>query len=225
MKIAIVTETFLPSVDGVVTRLRHAVERFQDLGHEVMVIAPRARRHRASRRESGGHPPGDAAVLQAPALHPAPHPTVDGIIRGFHPDVVHAAQPPLLLASSGAYAAHRQRIPLVASYHTHIPPRYLDLYRAWKWGGKPAVWWQIRRNHALADINLATSRTMKAELETQGDREPPCAAPRCRHGRLPPALRQRGDARAPHPGGIPRISSSCSSGDSQRRRRSSGCGP
>ena len=40
MKIAIVTETFLPSVDGVVTRLRHAVDRFTDLGHEVMVVAP-----------------------------------------------------------------------------------------------------------------------------------------------------------------------------------------
>ena len=94
-----------------------------------------------------------------------PSPNVDGIIRGFHPDVVHAAQP-ILLASSGAFAAHRQRIPLVASYHTHIP-RYLDLYRAWKWG-KPAVWWQIRRNHALADLNIATSETMRAELATQG---------------------------------------------------------
>ncbi|WP_114853477.1 glycosyltransferase family 1 protein [Brachybacterium sp. YJGR34] len=164
MKIAIVTETFLPSVDGVVTRLRHAVERFVDLGHEVMVVAPEL----GVTEHHGARVVGIRPVTLPFYKHrrfTLPTPTVDGIIRGFHPDVVHAAQP-ILLASSGAYAARRQRIPLVASYHTHIP-RYLDLYRAYRWG-KPAVWWQIKRNHALADINLATSQTMRQELAEKG---------------------------------------------------------
>ena len=164
MKIAIVTETFLPSVDGVVTRLRHAVERFVDLGHEVMVVAPDL----GVTEHHGARVVGVRPVTLPFYKHrrfTLPSPNVAGISRGFHPDVVRAAQP-ILLASSGAFAAHRQRIPLVASYHTHIP-RYLDLYRAWKWG-KPAVWWQIRRNHALADLNIATSETMRAELATQG---------------------------------------------------------
>ncbi|WP_106507653.1 glycosyltransferase [Brachybacterium timonense] len=164
MKIAIVTETFLPSVDGVVTRLRHAVERFTDLGHEVMVIAPDL----GVTEHHGARVVGVRPVTLPFYKHrrfTLPTPNVDGIIRGFHPDVVHAAQP-ILLASSGAFAARRQNIPLVASYHTHIP-RYLDLYRAWRWG-KPAVWWQIKRNHALADINLATSETMRAELASKG---------------------------------------------------------
>lgn len=164
MKIAIVTETFLPSVDGVVTRLRHAVERFTDLGHEVMVIAPDL----GVTEHHGARVVGIRPVTLPFYKHrrfTLPNPTVDGIIRGFHPDVVHAAQP-LLLASSGAFAARRQRIPLVASYHTHIP-RYLDLYRAWSWG-KPAVWWQIKRNHAMAEVNIATSETMKAELAEHG---------------------------------------------------------
>ncbi|MCW1805104.1 glycosyltransferase family 4 protein [Brachybacterium squillarum] len=164
MRIAIVTETFLPSVDGVVTRLRHAVERYVDLGHEVMVIAPDL----GVTEHHGARVVGVRPVTLPFYKHrrfTLPSPNVDGIIRGFHPDVVHAAQP-ILLASSGAFAAHRQRIPLVASYHTHIP-RYLDLYRAWRWG-KPAVWWQIRRNHALADVNIATSETMRAELAEHG---------------------------------------------------------
>lgn len=164
MKIAIVTETFLPSVDGVVTRLRHAVERFTDLGHEVMVVAPDL----GVTEHHGARVVGIRPVTLPFYKHrrfTLPSPNVDGIIRGFHPDVVHAAQP-LLLASSGAYAAKRQRIPLVASYHTHLP-RYLDLYRAWSWGKRP-VWWQIKRNHALADVNLATSETMKQELTEQG---------------------------------------------------------
>src|SRR5699024_1742039 len=113
VKIAIVTETFVPSVDGVVTRLRHAVDRFIELGHEVMVVAPAL---------GVGEYNGARVVGVRPVTLPfykhrrftLPTPTVDGIIRGFHPDVVHAAQP-LLLASSGAYAARRQKIPLVAS--------------------------------------------------------------------------------------------------------------
>ena len=164
MKIAIVTETFLPSVDGVVTRLRHAVERFTELGHEVMVIAPEL----GVTEHAGARVVGIRPVTLPFYKHrrfTLPTPTVDGIIRGFHPDVVHAAQP-VLLASSGAFAAKRQRIPLVASYHTHIP-RYLVLYRAWSWG-KPAVWCQIKRNHALADVNIATSETMRAELAEKG---------------------------------------------------------
>lgn len=167
MKIAIVTETFVPSVDGVVTRLRHAVERFTDLGHEVMVIAPDL----GVTEHHGARVVGIRPVTLPFYKHrrfTLPNPTVDGIIQGFHPDVVHAAQP-ILLASSGAFAARRRRIPLLASYHTHLP-RYMDLYKAWTWG-KPAVWWQIKRNHALADINLATSESMKIELEQHGIRD------------------------------------------------------
>ena len=164
MKIALVTETFVPSVDGVVTRLKHAVERFTAQGHEVMVVAPDL----GVTEYAGARIVGVTPVTLPFYKHrrfTLPTPRVDGIIRGFHPDIVHAAQP-ILLASSGAYAAQRQNIPLLASYHTHLP-RYMDLYRAWTWG-KPAVWWQIKRNHALADVNIVTSEAMRAELSQHG---------------------------------------------------------
>ena len=38
MRIALFTETFLPKVDGIVTRLKHTVEHLQRLGHDVMVF-------------------------------------------------------------------------------------------------------------------------------------------------------------------------------------------
>src|SRR5699024_7962495 len=34
--------------------------------------------------------------------------------------------------------------------------------------GKRPVWWQIKRNHALADVNIATSETMRGELAEKG---------------------------------------------------------
>ena len=40
MRIAIVTETFLPSTDGVVTRLVNAIRYMKNQGHDILVIAP-----------------------------------------------------------------------------------------------------------------------------------------------------------------------------------------
>jgi hypothetical protein len=40
MRIALVTEVFLPAVDGVVTRLRHTLEQLQAAGDEILVVAP-----------------------------------------------------------------------------------------------------------------------------------------------------------------------------------------
>lgn len=40
MRIALFTETFLPKVDGIVTRLKHTVEHLQRLGDNVLIFSP-----------------------------------------------------------------------------------------------------------------------------------------------------------------------------------------
>ena len=40
MRIALFTETFLPKVDGIVTRLRHTIDHLQRNGDRVLVLAP-----------------------------------------------------------------------------------------------------------------------------------------------------------------------------------------
>lgn len=40
MRIAIVTETFVPATDGICTRLANFVVRLRDVGHDVIVISP-----------------------------------------------------------------------------------------------------------------------------------------------------------------------------------------
>jgi hypothetical protein len=41
MRIALFTETFLPKVDGIVTRLRHTVEHLERNGDRVLVFVPK----------------------------------------------------------------------------------------------------------------------------------------------------------------------------------------
>ncbi|WP_052255561.1 glycosyltransferase family 1 protein [Salinicoccus sp. YB14-2] len=164
MKIAIVTETFLPSTDGIVTRLKKAIEYFLREGHEVLVIAP----------DLGVTEYKGAKVIGVkPITFPFyryrkwgfPSRKVYHELKKFEPDVVHAVNP-VLLATSAVTAAQKLDIPLVSSYHTHLP-KYLDFYKIYK-PAKPLLWWYIRKQHKNSDINLVTSQTIKEELGSEG---------------------------------------------------------
>lgn len=164
MKIAIVTETFLPSTDGIVTRLKKAIEYFLREGHEVLVIAP----------DLGVTEYKGAKVIGVkPITFPFyryrkwgfPSRKVYHELKKYKPDVVHAVNP-VLMATSAVIAAQKLDVPLVSSYHTHLP-KYLDFYKIYK-PAKPLLWWYIRRQHKNADINLVTSETIKEELEIEG---------------------------------------------------------
>lgn len=164
MKIAIVTETFLPSTDGIVTRLKKAIEYFLSESHEVLVIAP----------DLGVTEYRGAKVIGVkPITFPFyryrkwgfPSRKVYHELKKFEPDVIHAVNP-VLLATSAVTAAQKLDVPLVSSYHTHLP-KYLDFYKIYK-PAKPLLWWYIRRQHKNADINLVTSETIKKELDQEG---------------------------------------------------------
>lgn len=164
MKIAIVTETFLPSTDGIVTRLTKAIDYFLEQGHEVLVVAP----------DLGVTEYKGAKVIGVkPITFPfyryrkwgLPSRKIYKILKDYNPDVVNAVNP-LLMGVSAVNACRKYDIPLVSSYHTHIP-KYLDHYSIYK-PARPLLWWYIRRNHKDAEVNVCTSHAMKAELEAQG---------------------------------------------------------
>jgi glycosyltransferase involved in cell wall biosynthesis len=116
VRIAFVTETFLPKVDGVVTRLVRTLEALADLGHEALVLAP----PRAPRTYAGHRVVAAAGVPFPwyPELTVAlPRPGLGRILDAFAPDIVHVVNP-VLFGGWGAFAARLGRYPLVASFHT-----------------------------------------------------------------------------------------------------------
>ncbi|CAL8471117.1 g10659 [Coccomyxa elongata] len=76
------------------------------------------------------------------------------------PDVIHVSSPGLLVFAATLYAK-LLAIPLVVSYHTHIP-EYIPKY-TWK-GLVGPMWRVIRFNILMADLTLVPSKTMKTEL-------------------------------------------------------------
>jgi glycosyltransferase involved in cell wall biosynthesis len=160
MKIAIITETFLPSTDGVVTRLTNAIAYMKKQGHEILVIAP----------DLGPVDYQDAKIVGIKSIKlpfyrsrsfSLPSGKVKKILGNFKPDVVHSVNP-LLLAASGVKYAKRLGIPLIASYHTNIP-KYLRYYH-YHGLSELIVWSYIKYQHNKALMNLCTSNSVKEEL-------------------------------------------------------------
>lgn len=159
MKIAMITETFLPNTDGIVTRLCASVKWLIDQGHEVIIIAP----------DLGVSEFYGAKVIGLPAHHfflyrdkKLAYPTrkVGKVLRKFEPDLVHVVNP-ALLGIAGIYYAWLQKRRLVASYHTHIP-KYADYYHLPIF--KPFLWWFFRLLHNRAYVNLCTSEATRHDL-------------------------------------------------------------
>ncbi|MBB5867943.1 phosphatidylinositol alpha 1,6-mannosyltransferase [Allocatelliglobosispora scoriae] len=166
MRVAIITESFAPDVNGVANSVARVTEHLVDHGHEPMVIAPRPMRL----AQAGPSPfpvvrlpslplPGYASVRLTP-----PSRRIEDALRDFQPDVVHLASP-FVLGRWGARAASRLGLPIVAVYQTDVPG-YARAYRAAP--AEAMAWRWISRLHAQATITLAPSSATAAQLTEHG---------------------------------------------------------
>lgn len=159
MKIAIITETFLPSTDGVVTRLKACIRYFLKEGHEVRVIAPDLGVYEFEGVKVDGVPARTLPFYRSKKFA-LPNRKVKDLLRQYGPDIVHVVNP-AILGLSGVYYAKRLGFPMIASYHTNVA-KYLDYYKLTPF--KFFIWWYFRKLHNQAEINLCTSQAVKEEL-------------------------------------------------------------
>lgn len=165
MRVAIVTESFEPTINGVSGSIRHVLAGLSALGHEALVVAP----GRGS-DESEGFPVVRMPAVPAPAVYrsfPIGLPFVrriEGVLRDFRPDVVHLASP-ALMGGAGALAARRVDAACVAVFQTDLAS-FAQHYRL-GWTG-PAVWSWLRHLHDLADSTLVPSTATYDALTRRG---------------------------------------------------------
>ena len=165
MRIAIFTETFVPALDGVVTRLRSSIDELLKLGDEMLVIAPSYGEGPAYYHDVPIHRVASVPFPPYPQIKLAPaNPRVGLALRGFGPDLIHAVNP-FVLGSGAPIFARRLGVPLVASYHTNVTT-YARFYGLGI-GEKAGLWW-TRTLHNRARINLCTSETTRKYLSENG---------------------------------------------------------
>ncbi len=163
MRVAIVTESFLPRVNGVTNSVCRVVEYLAGQGHEVVVVAPGpgAEGHAGQpvRLTRGvALPFYRSFVIGVPTRH------VTAVLRDFDPDVIHLAAP-LALGMSGMAAARRLDVPTVAVFQTDVVgfARRYGLR-----GADRLVWSWLRHIHQQAELTLAPSQPTLEELRGRG---------------------------------------------------------
>ncbi|RFA08391.1 glycosyl transferase [Subtercola boreus] len=161
MRVAIVTESFLPTVNGVTNSVCKVLDHLAREGHDAIVICPSAHAPSSYR----GFP-----VFEVPAARYRSFPVglpnllVQRLIAEFDPDVVHAASP-FFLGAQAIAAANRLGIPSVAIFQTdmagyakrnHLGPATKLTWRFVKWV------------HEGASLTLVPSSASMDDLQNMG---------------------------------------------------------
>jgi len=118
VRVALVTESFLPQTNGVANSVRHVAEQLRRLGHEPMVVAPGP-----GPSHHLGIPVTRVRSVGVPGYRSfpvgLPDAAVEQSLAAFAPDVVHLASP-LVVGAAGLRAARRLGVPTVAVYQTDV---------------------------------------------------------------------------------------------------------
>lgn len=189
VKVTIVTESFLPLVNGVTNSVCRVTEQLAARGHEVLVIAPgpgpaispaatsaiqalpNVRPFSRYTERAGRYAGQTVQTLPAVALPRyrsfslgIPTGRLRAAVRDFQPDVIHLASP-FAVGAGGLAAAHDLDVPTVAVFQTDVA----GFVRRYGLGAvSPAIWWWLRRLHTGADLTLAPSSPIVEELRRRG---------------------------------------------------------
>ena len=164
MKVAVVSESFLPHVNGVTGSVLQVLRHLRRTGHEARVIAP-------------GSPPRvcegfDVVALPSVGFPGYPQVRLPLVVAGrlvrelaqFEPDVIHLASP-FVLGGPVMRAAAALDIPVVAVYQTDVAGFAL---RYGMTAASDVAWRRIRSIHERAHLTLAPSPTAASDLELHG---------------------------------------------------------
>ncbi|MCW2848269.1 MAG: glycosyltransferase family 1 protein [Marmoricola sp.] len=161
MRVAIVTESFLPHVNGVTNTVRHTADRLLQRGHRVLIIAP----------GPGPTRHGQAQVVRIRSVPlpgyrsfslGLPDAAVERALADFSPDVVHLASP-IMVGVGGLRAARRLGIPTVAIYQTDVAA----FARRYGVRALPVERW-VARIHRRSSRTLVPSSASHRQLEALG---------------------------------------------------------
>ena len=161
MRIALVSDTYTPQVNGVTTVCARIARVLREFGHSVVVVAPRYPGADAAtpvdelRIPSAAFPPYPAIRLSLPQFG-----TVARYLDAFEPQVVHVATEGPLGLTGRRYAIQR-RVPLITSYHTNFP-QYARHYGAGTL--EPLVWRWLRWFHRPAVLTQTPGEAVRDEL-------------------------------------------------------------
>lgn len=191
LRVAVVTETYPPEVNGVAMTVARLVEGLHERHHDVQLIRPRP----SAAQEGGLQPRFQEVLLRGIPVPRYPHlrmglPSKRTLIRLWstrRPDVIHiATEGPL--GWSALQAGRHLRIPVTSDFRTNFHA-YSEHYGA-GWLRKPIMAY-LRRFHNATRRTFVPTEALRAELESQGFRDVSVVARGVDTARFSPSRRDR----------------------------------
>jgi len=169
MRIAIITESFPPDVNGVAHCVVRVAEHLSRNGHYPLVIAPESARATLGADRQFPYPVERVPSLPLPG-YPTfriglPSPKIRRAIVEHGAEVVHLASP-VALGAWGSHVARALGLPMVAVYQTDLPA-YARAYRLSK-ATEAFAWRWLRDIHNAAGRTLAPSTATANDLKAHG---------------------------------------------------------
>jgi phosphatidylinositol alpha 1,6-mannosyltransferase len=159
----VVTESFLPRVNGVTNSVCRVLEHLERRGHEALIIAPGP-----GPESYAGFPVTVVPGVGLPGYNSfvlgLPTKAVERRLREFAPDVVHLASP-VALGAAGARAARKMGVPSVAVFQTDLA----GFARRYGFRGTDkTIWSWLRHVHRQAARTLVPSSATYKQLDERG---------------------------------------------------------
>jgi phosphatidylinositol alpha 1,6-mannosyltransferase len=160
LRVLVVTESFLPQVNGVTNSVCRVLGHLADAGHSAVVVAP------TGPDEYAGAEVHRVASVAMPTYRDFPvglasRHTLRRIVTDFRPDVVHLASPALLGRAAGA-VAREFGLPVVAVYQTDL----IGFAARYPFPGAVALMRKLTTAiHRYADLNLVPSTASLEQFE------------------------------------------------------------
>lgn len=152
-------------VSGYKNRFQNFIKYLREMGDEVIVVTT----HEGVPEEFYGAKLIGSWSFPCPWYQKVPlslalSPRIISEVAKFKPDIIHASSPGIMVFGALAIAK-LLCVPIVMSYHTHVPiyiPRY-----TFSWLVKP-MWWIIKFLHRAADLTLVPSAAISRDLLEAG---------------------------------------------------------
>ena len=153
MRIALVSDAWLPQINGVVRTLMRTMEELKELGHEIQVFSPDLFRNLPCPTYSEIR----LAVLPARRLA--------ALLNAFQPCAIHIATEGPLGHAARRYCLAR-KLPFTTAFHTRFP-EYVKARTGLPLGASYSV---LRRFHAPSSSVMVATPSLEHELEERGFR-------------------------------------------------------
>lgn len=150
-------------ISGYKNRFQNFIKHLREMGDEVLVVTT----HKGAPEEFHGAKVVGSWSFPCPLYQNVPlslalSPRIYSEVTKFKPDIIHATSPGIMVFGALAIAKMLS-VPMVMSYHTHLPA-YLPGYNLnWLLG---PTWCLIRCLHRSADLTLVPSVAIAEDFET-----------------------------------------------------------